>query len=1149
MSKPPEAKTDTLLAKILPWAKAVAVAEEADELDISHLLLGACKIEHGKQLLADLLHSDLPFRLEQLAPRLGKPFGEADTPLADRTLGLTPRLKAIVDEEWRSHGMLRARSLFEKIVKALDREPDLGNDFLESARRCPSKGEARAVRVFEEILQEVAALRAVLMERVVGQERAIDQVVDAHFNVLLRDRAGRPSGAGDRGPRAIFTFVGPPGVGKTYLAELLAEHVAGKGGDVPAYLRLDMSGYAAPQNFEQLLGFDTAYRGAREGLLTGFVKRNPEGFILVDEIEKAHRDAQNIFLQILDGGRLYDNHTRMEVDFSRATLIFTTNLGRELYDSPNRAGIVQEAGELNAVVLDALLAEGESRDAERPGFTPELVSRLAKGEAILFQRLDGLALERLAERTVDAVSKELQAASGLAIEVEGGIARTLLLLRFGVDGDARRLQARLRRFLTETVAQVLGDHRSRLIEDDPPLLDTLRGLRLTGPPLERLPAEVAERLEGATHILLFDDDDWSSLFPASWVCHRAERREPADEILRGQRIDFILLDLHIGADADSSDRERGLETLRWLRSRYPEIPVYLFSESPERRGLSKELLDRISLEGGARGVLAKPFFGAGEGAAAEEGAVARDAFLREVGEIDASLRRRALLDHYRRRLKVIDFDLAPALDRVDNGWLPLEMGRLNEVTAVTARDRSGLGWVDLPKERFEDIAGAERAKERLQEVVQWLQDPRPLRDLGIELPRGILLTGPPGTGKTTLARAVAGEAEIPFFAISGSQVFSKWAGEAEAAVRGLFARARRYAPAIVFIDEIDSVGGRRDDNHLTPWRTSVLNELLTQLDGFNRGDRPLFVLAATNRPDTLDPALVRSGRFDLQIEVPNPNAGAREAILEIHLRGTLTAGDVDLAQIAARTAGLSGADLQQVCKEAGLLALREGSSGVAQRHLQEAVTTVRHGLASERVVLDEDARWSTAVHEAGHALAQHHLLPEEPVAQLSILPRGGYLGVTESAPGETYHDNHLAHLGRRVQVLLAARAAEELLLGPDQITAGCAGDLDRASEIAVDLVARFGMDPDFGLLSLPGVEHGLGLRAGSACATSAHDQAITAARAWLAQQKEEVARLLGEHRRQLEALAEMLKERETLYGNELADFFTTQGEAPQSKEA
>jgi cell division protease FtsH len=581
--------------------------------------------------------------------------------------------------------------------------------------------------------------------------------------------------------------------------------------------------------------------------------------------------------------------------------------------------------------------------------------------------------------------------------------------------------------------------------------------------------------------------------------------------------------------------DAGLGILRWLRSRFPRVPVYLFSETPEKRGLSPEALERVSQEGGAPGILQKRFFGN-----SEQDALERGSFFRQLDEVIAALRRQNVIERYQRRFTVVEFDLQPNRTPSDDGHLLLELSGMREITAVSAQDREVTGWVDLPRDRFDDIAGAEQAKQRLREVVAWLSDPRPVIDLGLELPKGILLTGPPGTGKTSLARAVAGESQVPFFAISGASVFRKYVGESEAAIRNLFAVARRYAPAVIFIDEIDAIGTQRSDRADHAARVGVLNELLAQMDGFAQGAQPIFVMAATNRPDILDPALVRAGRFDLQVEVPVPNAPAREQILGIYLRGMALAEDVDVTRLAARTIGMSGADIRQVCKEAGFLALREGSPTVTHHHMDEAITVVRFGLSSERMLLDDAAKWSTAVHEAGHALAQHLIFPDEPVTQVSILPRGRSLGFTEHVPGKEYIDQSLGHVRGTVRVLLAGRAAEEIMLGDDGITSGCADDLARASALVLRMVSAWGMDEEVGLLSLPGVRQGLSVAEGVPLRSAHHEEAIAASRRWLTQEAAAVRKLLKEHKDALRRIAEAVAAQETLGEKELRPLLASQ---------
>ncbi len=1116
---------DELFAKILAWGKGYAVAEGVS-LDVRHLLLGAMRADGGPELLARLLGSEVPLNRDLLEERFVEQLSRAQQPVTDRSLNLTPRLAEITREVQQREGCLKAEPLLARALAVLEPDEEWGKPFLANAKRYPRVELRHSARAVREVMTTVDGLRAVLAERVLGQEQAVDRVCDLWFSVMLQ---GKREEREAPGPRAVLTFVGPPGVGKTMLAEAMASHLGGAG--KPACLRLDMSAYSGHQNHEQLVGFAKAYSGAGRGVLTGFVADNPEAFVLVDEIEKAHPNTQNIFLQVLDAGRLYENNTATEVDFSRATLVFTTNLGRELYDSPNRAGALQDSREIDAVVLEALGRDVRTRAAGETGggLSPELLSRMAKGATVLFRHLDGLTLERIADATLRQVTAELRRSIGVSLEVDDPLILGLFVLRFGCGGDARRLTSGLRRFLYGTVMDLVHDHRRPLVDEPDQLLDRLSALRFALAPETPLPEPLRQAMAGRTHLLLVDDDPWSDVLASSYDCSQVGDRAGADEAMRKGGVDLVLLDLNIGFEPGSGGTEKGLSLLRWLRSRAPETPVYLFSESPEKRGLSTELLDRVRLEGGARGVLQKRFYGSGE-----EQAMERDSFFRQLAEIEAALRRQRVLEHYRRRGQLLEFDLTPRLDALGGGQvLTLEVGRLRDVTLVSAGDRWGTGWVDLPRDRLADVAGATQAKQRLQEVIRCLTDPQAMRAVGVDPPRGILLTGPPGTGKTTLARAVAGEAQVPFFALSGSEVFRKFVGESEEVVRELFARARRFAPSILFIDEVDSVGGARGSDS-QQWRLSVLNELLAQMDGFVRSDLPVFVLAATNRADILDPALLRPGRFDLQIEVPNPDAEARKRIFELNLSGRALAAGVDLAALVVRTAGMSGADVKQVCKEAALRAFRNGRPAIAQEDLQEAVTTVGMGLASERPILEESVRWSTAVHEAGHALAQRVHFPDEPPTQVSILPRGRALGFVEHAGGEGYRDQTLDRLCRSVQVLLAGRAAEELVLGPSGVTAGCSNDLERATALLLQSVSNWGLDSQFGILSLSGAARGLGAGAGLG---DLPKEAIDRAREWLLRQQRAVLELLHDQQAALEGLARLLVERETLYADDLAACF------------
>ena len=1108
-------KIDPELAEILAWAKAVAAVQGAQTLRAGDVVIGSLRTAVGRELLARFVNGG-----KAVAP-IVEPYASVlaeglERPVLDRTLEIDPDLKRISDDLWSRHGRLQTEPFIKGALEVLQNDGSIGRYFGPSSAGLVDR--VKKVESLKSLLAEIDLLRGDLFRKVIGQDRAIELLCDACFTAGLRAAAQQSSAIEAHGPRMILTFVGPPGVGKTYLAEILAAHERTK--DPKAgFLRLDMSAYAGHQAHEQLVGASKVYSGASEGILTGFARKNPTGIVLVDEIEKAHPNTVNIFLQVLDAGRLYENNAAAEVDFSGVALVFTTNLGRSLYDSPERVGLFTGPASIAEAVIEALGKESR-KDDDKPGLAPEILSRLAKGSLVLFERLGGLALERIADLTVSEVSREVEASLGVRVEVADPLLLTLFVLRFGGNGDARRLTTGLRAFLYGTVRDVLHERRAALLDGEAPLLARLPSVRFVLPAASPVPEAIQAAFAGKGSILVIDDDEWDAGAVSGVDLRRVGSREEADQVLRRGEAGVVVLDLHFGSGTRDRNMAPGLALLRWLRSRYPRVPVYLFSETPEQRGLSPETLLRVSQEGGAHGILQKGPDG--------------EPFARRLREIVAAHRRQSLVEAFQRQLKLVEFEVQLGVPGADGGPLLLEIGEIRETTALTTLDRNQPAVLEIPAERFSDVAGAEHAKARLAEVVRFLRNPAALHDMALDAPKGVLLTGPPGTGKTMLARAVAGEANVPFFALSGSSVFRKWAGESEALLRDLFASARRLAPSIVFFDEIDSIGGERSSGDGgSQWKAGLLNELLAQMDGFVRGGKPVFVMAATNRPDMLDAALVRPGRFDLQIEVPNPNATARVVLFRLHTRGMPVAPGVEFDALAARTGGLSGAEIRQVCQEAGFAAVRQGSKVVLQSHFEEAVTTVRFGLPSERVVLDEESRWGVAVHEAGHTLAQRKLFPDEPVGQVTILPRGRALGFMEPGSSERYRDASRARLTSQVKVLLSGRAAEGLLLGPDRLSAGCSDDLERASAIAIQMTGAWGMDEDGRLTSLSGIRSGLGISGNAPLPFTVQDEAITRAHGWLSAREAEASALLAANRDQLERLARLLSEKETLYAQDL----------------
>ena len=368
-----------------------------------------------------------------------------------------------------------------------------------------------------------------------------------------------------------------------------------------------------------------------------------------------------------------------------------------------------------------------------------------------------------------------------------------------------------------------------------------------------------------------------------------------------------------------------------------------------------------------------------------------------------------------------------------------------------------------PNVTFDDVAGAEESKEELQEVVEFLQFPERFEALGARVPRGVLLVGPPGTGKTLLARAVAGEAAVPFFSISGSEFVEMFVGVGASRVRDLFDQAKRNTPCIVFIDEIDAVGRHRGaglgGGH--DEREQTLNQILVEMDGFETGSN-VIVLASTNRPDILDPALLRPGRFDRRVTLDNPDVKGREAILKVHVQGKPLHAEIDLTAIAKQTPGFSGADLANLVNEAAILAARERRKSVEHQDFAESIDRVLAGPARKSRVISDRDKEVTAYHEAGHALVGHLLPSAEPVAKISIVSRGQMGGYTKSIPDEESYYMTLKQARARLATLMGGRAAEETVFGEEEITTGAGSDIEQATQLARTIITRYGMSEKLG---------------------------------------------------------------------------------------
>ena len=439
---------------------------------------------------------------------------------------------------------------------------------------------------------------------------------------------------------------------------------------------------------------------------------------------------------------------------------------------------------------------------------------------------------------------------------------------------------------------------------------------------------------------------------------------------------------------------------------------------------------------------------------------------------------------------------------------------------------------------FEDVAGVDEAKEDLQEIVEFLRDPQKFQRLGGRIPRGALLVGPPGTGKTLIARAVAGEANVPFFTISGSDFVEMFVGVGASRVRDMFEQAKKNAPCIIFIDEIDAVGRHRGAGlgGGNDEREQTLNQLLVEMDGFEANEG-IIVIAATNRPDVLDPALLRPGRFDRQVVVPNPDVLGRERILKVHSRKVPLAPDVDLKIVARGTPGFSGADLANIVNEAALLAARRSKRLVTQAEFEDAKDKVMMGAERRSMVMSEEEKRNTAYHEAGHAVVGLSVPLGIPVHKATIIPRGRALGMVKFLPEGDRYSMKFQEYTSQLAVAMGGRVAEELVFGKENITSGASGDIQQATQMARAMVTRLGYSDELGTVMYGDNQEevflGMSMQKHNNVSEATAQKIDAEVRRFVAQGYEDARRILTAKRDGLEAVAQALLEFETLSGEEV----------------
>ena len=434
---------------------------------------------------------------------------------------------------------------------------------------------------------------------------------------------------------------------------------------------------------------------------------------------------------------------------------------------------------------------------------------------------------------------------------------------------------------------------------------------------------------------------------------------------------------------------------------------------------------------------------------------------------------------------------------------------------------------------FSDVAGEDEAKENLQEIVNYLHDPSKYQEIGASMPKGILLVGPPGTGKTMLAKAVAGESQVPFFSISGSEFVEMFVGMGASKVRDLFNQAKEKAPCIVFIDEIDAIGQKRSGGQYggNDEREQTLNQLLTEMDGFE-GNTGVIILAATNRPESLDPALTRPGRFDRRVPVELPDLLGREAILKVHAKKIKIAEDVDFNKVARMASGASGAELANIVNEAALRAVRDGRKLVTQADLEESIETVIAGYQKKNAILTDREKWIVSYHEIGHALVAARQTHSAPVQKITIIPRtSGALGYTMQVEEGNHYLMSREEIENKIATFTGGRAAEEVVFG--SVTTGASNDIEQATKLARAMLTRYGMSDEFGMVALETVTNQyLGGDASLACSPETQTKIDRLVVELVERQHQKALQILRDDRQKLDELARFLHEKETITGEE-----------------
>lgn len=954
------------------------------------------------------------------------------------------------------------------------------------------------------LTKKVKKTQESLLKSIYGQDNAVSIFTTGYFQAELLSLTDKERTR----PSATFIFAGPPGVGKTFLAEKAAEVLK-----LP-FMRFDMSEYSDSAANTSFCGTDKSYSNAKAGNVTKFVNDNPKCVLLFDEIEKAYSGIIHLFLQILDAGRVRDNYYNKEISFSNAIIIFTTNAGKQLYEGADTddLSVFSRKTILNALRKDI------NPYTRAPYFPDAICSRFASGNVVMFNHISEESLREIARKEVLRHAENFSSQIGIDVNISEDV-YTALLFAEGGNADARTIRSRAESFFDDELFELFRMIDTEKSSSDIADIDKIN----ISIGLSDHNSEINElfNCNEEYKVMIVSDKETVELCSENapdveFVS--GENDSEIDAVLRTEDVKAVLIDLSYGKKSDKpylniEDIEsKGRDLFRYIRENYASLPVYLL----EKEGLILNPEERLSyVRQGVHGFI--------------EPITEESGFGKRIIDLCEKIYRRNSVMTLARSNKIVSFETAQYLS--DGGKTAnIVLFDFKLETAVDAEDsKSILSNVSKPDIPFEKVIGAEDAKKELKYFVEYLKNPRKYLGTGVKAPKGAILYGPPGTGKTMLAKAMAAESNATFIAAEGNQFLKKYVGEGPEKVHELFTTARKYAPAIIFVDEIDAIAKERSGEGYGSEAT--LTAFLTEMDGFkNDPSRPVFVLAATNfdvepgKKKSLDPALMR--RFDRRIYIDLPNRKERIEYIKMTVDNNpaFNISEDKIENIAVRSTGMSLAELESIFELSLRSVVRDGGFTVTDEIIDDAFENFNSG---ERKNYDIQQLKRVARHEAGHTFVCWK--SGEKPSYVTIVSRGGYGGYMQHDDEEEKLVYTKDELISRIRTSLGGRAAELVYYGEeDGVSTGASGDLKSATNVAKRMICDYGMDKDFGLaVADADVNSG-----------EFYNDVRTAINKVLDAEMEKAINLISDNKAAIDALVDALMEKNHLMGKEIDDILS-----------